>query len=468
MIGNYWRLQIMGFISACQTDVRKMKIKNTLIVILSLCIIFFTLLVYLLRTKISGFHYGDSDFYKFYQSVRFYFSGQNLYSMTIAEYKTETTLKWVTSNGNLNPPFLTIFLLPLYYLNYANALILWTIGSLILMFSSVWLVLRPFPQWHKYTLPIMAAFTLYMPNSANIAYGQISNYLFILVAGAWIAGRQKRDILAGILIGIACAIKIFCGLFLIYFFCIKRFKLLTSALITGASAFLASLLLFGLDSYLRYRSVLKEIKWYSASWNVSFFGFFTRLFSDSEKNKPLIYIPHLTEILTILCSIALFVYLIYSWRKLGSLHFDIGFSLTLIAMLLLSPLGWIYYFGLLLIPYFVLIEQSNETRYHNIVPIILCIILFFSSLSGNFISTSGIKTTEEVLVNGGTGFYTLIALFILSIVLIKEKLSLSPITTLPQKHIILEPQWYIFYAVAFAPSFISFVCITTNVWSMLN
>lgn len=442
-----------------------MKIKNSLVLIFWLGFILFTLLVYLLRVQVSGFHYGDTDFFKFYQSVRFYFAGQSLYYPTIMEVKKATTTLWVTSNGNLNPPFLTMLLLPLYYVNYADALKLWTIGSIILMFSSAWLVLRPFPQWHKYTLPILAAFAIYMPNSANLAYGQISNYLFIWLAGAWLLGRQKKDVFAGILIGIACAIKIFCGLFLIYFFCIKRFRMLTAALITGACAFLASLLLFGFDNYFRYRAVLKEIKWYSASWNVSFYGFFTRLFSHTEKNKPLIYIPHLTEILTVLCCIILLIYLIYHWRKLGNIHFDIGFSLTLIVMLLLSPLGWIYYFGLLLIPYLVLIQQSHETRYRNIMPVILCIILFFSTLSGNFISTINIQTTEEILVNGGTGFYTLIAFLMVYMFLIKEKLRLTPII-LPNKHVISESHWFIIYAVAFTPSLISLLLIAKTTWDL--
>jgi len=444
-----------------------MKIKNShhLSLILLLGFIFFTILIYLLRVKISGYHYGDTDFFKFYQSVRFYFAGQSLYNPTIMEVNKQTTTLWITANGNLNPPFLTLLLLPLYYVNYANALTIWTVGSLILMFTSAWLVMRPFPEWHKYRLPILAVFAIYMPNSANLAYGQICNYLFIWIALAWLLGRQKRDILAGILIGIACAIKIFCGLFLIYFLCIKRFRLLVSALITGACAFLTSLLLFGLDNYFHYRAVLKQIKWYSASWNISFYGFFTRIFSHTEKNKPLIYIPHLTEILTVLCSIVLLIYLIYIWKKLGNTHFDIGFSLTLITMLLLSPLGWIYYFGLLIIPYLVLVQQSRETRYHNIMPIILCIILFFSSLSGNFISTTGIKTTEEIFVSGGVGFYTLIALLILYITIIKEKLGTTSLIS-PQKYIISETNWFVLYAVAFAPSLISFICISKNVWDM--
>lgn len=456
----------MDFISECQRERQKMKIKKSLFLLFWLAVIFFTLLVYVSRVNISGLHYGYTDFFKFYQSVRFYFAGQSLYDPTIMEVKYKASNLWVTANGNLNPPFLTMLLLPLYYFNYANALKIWTISSIVLMFLSAWLVLRPFPQWHRYTIPILAAFAIYMPNSANLAYGQISSYLFILLAGAWLLGRQKKDILAGILIGIACSIKIFCGLFLVYFFCIKRFRLLYSALITGAVAFLSSFFIFGLDNYLRYRVVFKSIDWYSANWNVSFYGFFVRLFSHTEKNRPLIYIPHLTLTLTILCCIILCFYLISSWKKLGSFDFDLGFSLTIIAMLLLSPLGWIYYFGLLLIPYFVLFQQSHETRYRNIVPLALCVVLCLSTLSGNFISTTDIKTTGEVLFNGGVGFYTLIAFLIVMIFLIKEKIRATPVI-LPNKHVISEMHWLVIYTAVFTPSIISFIYIARNVKSFI-
>jgi hypothetical protein len=425
-------------------------------------LIFFTLTFYLLRVKLSGLHYGATDFFKFYQSMRFYFSGQNLYTPTIIEIHKKTSVSWITANGNLNPPFFTLFLLPLYYFNYADALKIWSIGSLVSLFLSGWLVLRPFPQWHKYTLPILTAFAIYIPNSANFAYGQISTYLLVLLAGTWLCGRNKQDICAGILIGIACAVKIFCGLFLIYFLCISRFRLLFTACLTGAAAFLSSVFIFGLDSYFQYHLVLKKIIWYSASWNASFYGFFMRLFSQTEKNKPLFAVPYLTDILTLICSAALLVYLVYSWRKLGSRYFDIGFSLTLISMLLLSPLGWMYYFGILLIPFLVLIDHSAHSRHQVMIAVNVCIFLLLSTLAGDFLVTSSIQTKTQIFFNGGVSFYALIGLLMLYVIIIKEKLNSGPIS-LPSNSPIGKKQWIIFYLFAFIPSLMSFFYIIRNV-----
>jgi hypothetical protein len=98
---------------------------------------------------------------------------------------------------------------------------------------------------------------------------------------------------------------------------------------------------------------LSNITWYAASWNASFLGFFTRIFGGSE-NVPLVNLPTVAQTLTRMGSLLLILCLAWlAWprsQESSPDRFDLGFSLTITGMLLISPLGWMYYFPTLLIP----------------------------------------------------------------------------------------------------------------------
>jgi hypothetical protein len=432
-----------------------MKINTIALAALSLLLILLVITFYLYRATIAGHFYGNSDFFGFYQSVRFYFSGQNLYSPTlISQYLTSSSV-WISADGNLNPPFFTLLLLPFYFLNYADALKTWTMISLFLALLSVFLALRPFPRWHKNTLLIMLGFLIYLQTSVTLAFGQVTHYLLILITAAWLLGREKKDISAGILIGMACAIKFFCGLFLIYFLCIKRFKLFLSSVMTALFCFGLSLLVFGAKNYLSYQAVLKKIAWYASSWNVSFLGFFSRLFSFSEKNQSLYSLPWLTKSLTLGLSAFLVIYLVLAWRTLTDKKepFDRGFGLVIIAMILLSPLGWTYYFGLFLIPYLILVHQSNNDHIH----LASTFLLFLSMLSGKLLHAQEIKTLTQILYFGGMGFYVLVAFLGLYLYAFQKRFSFPQASAPMPRHL-----WFLIYIAALMPSLFSLGSIFKN------
>lgn len=422
-----------------------MSLKRFLLWIAALIILLVCLVGYFKRTIFSGGFYGSSDFFKFYESALFYFSGQNIYSNDIVEMKSHLITSWVTSDGNLNPPFFTLLLLPLHVFNYAKAYQYWNIFSAACFVLGVHVALRPFPQWHKNSLVILALFLLYLPTSAVFAYGQVTGLLLLFLASAWVLARSQHDVSAGVFIGLACAVKLFCGLFLIYFLCLKRYRVVVVALVIITGTVLAGLMVFGWPAYMAYHSTLDSIGWYAASWNISFRGFFTRLFSGAEKNIPIVSAPFLVNGLTGICTLALMGYLIYTWRKWGEARFDLGYALVMVAMLLLSPLGWVYYFPLLLIPYFVMISEGN-----GLVHLGLCVLLFCSTLTGRLLRTPQIKTPVQVWVFGGMGFYVL-----LGVLLLVSVVGYRRWHACDKRHTIPDALWYVIYPIIFIPSLIS-------------
>ena len=437
-----------------------MSLKRISLLCISALLLFIILVAYFKRTVVAGCVYGASDFFKFYESALFYFSGQDIYSSDIIELRGvgSATSTWVTANGNLNPPFFTLLLLPLHFFNYAKAYQVWNMVSTGLFLVGAYLALRPFPQWHKNTLPIIALFALYLPNSATLAYGQITSVLLVVLVLAWLLARKNKDISAGVFIGLACAIKLFCGLFLIYFLCLKRFRVIVSALLTILATLLIGIYVFGLQSYLSYHTVLSTVNWYAASWNVSFYGFFTRIFSNIEHNIPLVIAPSLVNIFTILCSFPLIVYLVWGWKKWGNQQFDIGFSLVLVSMLLLSPLGWTYYFPVLIIAYLVLIAEGDWKIHLG-----CCFLLFISTLTGNLQRTPMIKTKLQVLLLGGAGFYALLGLLGL-LILVGAGRCRAKI----QEVGISESLWELIYFIIFIPSLISLGAIFRDLYILCH
>lgn len=429
--------------------------------------------LYLLRVSISGHFYGNTDFYTFYQSMRFYFSGQNIYSPVILPNpELHTTM---TKYGNLNPPFLTALLLPLCYFNYAQALFCWTVISLGCLILSAVLILKEFKQDslsysypHSYRWPIIFAIMLYVASSVTVSYGQVSNLLLLLMTGSWIAGRKKCEILSGILISIACSIKLFCGLFLLYFLFSKQLKAFLSASVSGIIILFGTIFVFGVQSYKHYLETLIRIAWYGESWSVSFKSFFLRVFSPTEKNYTLFNAPHAAEYLTVLCSLLLLTGLIISWIKLGApknlnqsrSYFDIGFSLVIPSMLLLSPLGWSYYFNFLLIPYFILIHESRDDRVH----LGGCILILINSLSGDLIKTYNIKNAMQIFINGGLSFYVLI-IFVLALfrMTYQKTQKTQKNYHLKNKSYGISPvSWGVIYVVVLLPSVISQAAVIKN------
>jgi alpha-1,2-mannosyltransferase len=435
-------------------------VKNNFAAVMSLSVIVFSTILYILRVKLSGHYYGNTDFFTFYQSMRFYFSGQNIYSVVLIEDDKLHTI--LTKYGDLNPPFLTILLLPLYFFNYAKALEIWTMLSLLSLFINIKLVLSQFKKFLPHQLAIIAGFLVYMVNSEIISYGQISNFLLLLVVGCWILGRNHKDIGAGILIAIACSLKLFCGLFLVYFLIIRRFKLFISAVVTGIFLFILTFIMFGIKSYIGYLNTLVNIVWYAESWSVSFKSFMMRLMSPTENNYTLLNFPHLAQGLATLLSVGLLMWLVDVWIKLNKkshdrVSFDLGFSLTLVSMLLISPLGWTYYFNLFIIPYLLLVHESDDNRVH----LACCFLLFINSFTGDLLKTYDIKTPMHILYNGGIGFYVIVLLLLLLMKLVYQK-TRQPFQQVHIKPFISVSLWWVIYGVAFVPSIVSQCSVIKN------
>ena len=100
--------------------------------------------------------------------------------------------------------------------------------------------------------------------------------------------------------------------------------------------------------------------------NSSFYGVFSRLFSNGLIVSPIIPDPWIGRLLTILLSLGLLTQLALQTLKKGNIleADDQACALTILAMLLISPITWGHMLVILVLPYGILVstlqQQSNS------------------------------------------------------------------------------------------------------------
>jgi len=301
----------------------------------------------------------SSDFLKFYSSVKFLFEGKSIYTplaLDTIPNDIPFDLELITFpiGPNLNPPFQTLLFSPFGFVSYSAAYLIWSFLTVITGLLSVYLIFNAYREElrssHVFELSIV--FLLFFPTVLTIILGQFSVLLLFLFTIAWVSARKGRDRISGFTLGIALSLKIFTGLFIPVFLIQRRWKLLVWYLGTFFLCNLLSIFLVGSDEHLKYLRTISSITWYSSSWNPSLMGFATRIFGGSE-NIPIINAPAVGIILYSLVS--LFLILILFWltkvqQDEAISGFDLIYCLTIVCILIISPLGWIYYYVLMILP----------------------------------------------------------------------------------------------------------------------
>jgi hypothetical protein len=404
-----------------------------------------------------------SDFAVFYASLQFLLDGKDIYSavpISSFDLANASHMGRHTLHPNLNPPFFTLMLAPLGWLSYSAAFWVWSLLSVCFGVFGIVLMRRTYSQPDtNYTLAMMVLLFAYFPTLTNILIGQTALLVFMLVVGGWVAMHRGAMCLSGVLLGLAFAIKLFLGLFLIYFLLQRRWRLVMCILITIAASGLIGLAVLGLDSYLHYIHALNSVTWQSSNWNASAYGFFSRIFGGSE-NKPLIDAFILGKVLNYLLTATLLLLLAWLLRRkqdiAQNVSVDLGFSFTLVAALLISPLGWMYYFPLLLLPFFVLFRLAHI--YQLTWKFKLPLLLIFLASSFPQLLTPAVENTQTAFTVSAYYFYALLslgALIVIANISLQGKQSADTDTmALEYKHLLLLILQLVFYYISVAAVFV--------------
>lgn len=373
------------------------------------------------------------------------------------------SLNGITEMVNLNPPFVTILMAPLGWLSYSVSF--WT-GSFLnlgLQIVSVVLIIRRFfqPQQEKFLIYLVSVLFLlaYFPTFISM-YAPTGGLVFFLTTLGWLSFRENKTGLAGFFWGIAFSTKLFIGLFLWMLIWRKEWRCLSMFLLSTVICGLLTILILGTDIYLKYYAVFAKVSWYSASWNASLLGFFSRLLGyANEQNHAWVNYPRMTQIfygIAVVILLAAFVFFQKS-KKIVTTYFstcrgqaaarrqldrskqlrisnDLVVAYTIVALLMISPLAWIYYFSLLLIPCAIIFYWNRQFFHQPSLDLFLAGALFLSSVPHLLLEPRKIVDGYHIFWWSGCYFYALCILGILVFAMtrlfdkgmLRQKSSLKP------------------------------------------
>lgn len=154
------------------------------------------------------------------------------------------------------PPFAAILSLPLALVPFGMAGWAWTLAQVLATTAITWYAARPllirFGPWLPVALAVLAAPMLWLhPVSDGIRFGQVNAFLVLACLMDLVRPRPRllARVPAGVLVGLAMAIKLTPGVFVIHFLVCRRFKEAATAVATAVVVTLATWLVLPQASF---------------------------------------------------------------------------------------------------------------------------------------------------------------------------------------------------------------------------
>lgn len=346
----------------------------------ALLLISYSLLFFLIFTKQLKL-----DFSSLYAASQALLQGENPYQNHVVSYYLGINKILPT---NLNPPFALWLFHPLAYFEFSTALLLWSffcsilgyLGALIAFYYAV------SPAFLRKNFLILSLFYCsFFATVMNTAILQLGGILLFFIMAGYYFYQNQRHYLAAIFWGIIIAMKLFPALLFCYVLKQRRFKVFGAMMIILFIALLIPVLVYGIEIYTIYATALSHALWYGDSWNASICGLVFRLFNEQTLSQNLIMIK-------LLYAFLFFVFFLWYLQKLGpTQNTPINhqpFCLTLVMMLFLSPLGWMYYFSLLIFPLVLTgITLLKKKKISRTISILWLLALFMINFPMDYVKT---------------------------------------------------------------------------------
>jgi alpha-1,2-mannosyltransferase len=257
-----------------------------------------------------------------------------------------------TSGGSIlfpfvYPPLLALFFLP--FQSYQSAWWAWAAGSIACWVGALWLIVRELrdelwscvpPMWRPV---LLAGLTVFPPVLSHLIWGQVQLHLLMLLTGAWLCLRRRREAWAGVLIGIAIAIKLFPVLVVIPLVMQRRWRAAGVAIFSACALIALSFAVVGWEQVTIYlQQVMPRLNKGSVVPDVYNHAIVAVLrgFMGSSLASWLSLVVRLCVVGVVALSAAR--------RNNGP---DRALTLGMTAMVLVPPLVWQHYFVLLYLPF---------------------------------------------------------------------------------------------------------------------
>jgi len=316
-----------------------------------------------------------NDFYDYWSGAQSLVEGRELYGWLAVPRPAGRPLEYVYP-----PPLALLLAGPAAVLDFPTARVLW------LAFSALCLVLALRLIWQRWArddadhqrlvaavwLPLLPATTW------ALGIGQLSPQLLLLFAGAYAALSARRPILAGCLLALGAAIKVFPAFVGGYLLLRHNWRAAIGGVVCGVSIVALTALVVGWEPYRTYLTevVPAQRRIFAAPFNVSVVGFFTRLLAENPYTKPVVGASGAATAAVALCTTALLVATAYGvWQDRLAADGAASYALVVTATLLVAPINGRYNLVIALLPLAVAANGAQARWPHGRAWLLLAAVL---------------------------------------------------------------------------------------------
>lgn len=261
--------------------------------------------------------------------------------------------------GFVNIPIVAFLFAPFSLIDKLTAIVLFSFLGLLSVIASCYLLLKitRISGWQR--IVMLGLFAINGPLYHSLRYANLTHFVLLLLVVAWFCLTKQREVWVGILLAIACLIKIPLFLLGVYFALRKRWRVLAGFCLALLGIVGTSLLFLGFDLHLAW---LQHIEQFSgrpiSAYNVqSLDSFLVRLLPKTNGEltnwQPIEVGWEFKVIRYALLSLLVGATFWVCWRskKPSSLEEEnLEFSIVLCLALVISPIAWTHYYLLLLLP----------------------------------------------------------------------------------------------------------------------
>ncbi|MEW2329909.1 glycosyltransferase family 87 protein [Micromonospora chersina] len=265
-------------------------------------------------------------------------------------------LKGGTQYGFTYPPFAALVMLPMAYLPWTAAIAVSVAATVVASAVVIWWLLDPVARRAGWTRWFVLAVALclaaaYEPMRETVNFGQVNMLLLFLVAVDLLRLLPARSRWAGVGIGLATAIKLTPGIFIVYLLVTGRWRAAFTAMGAAAAATLVAAALFPDAS--------REF-WTEALWNTDRVGELAFVSNQSLRGVVARLDPEHPSTVAWL-ALVLATLVVWGWRSRAAVAAGdeaTGLALTGATMCLVSPVTWVHHLVWLLPGLILLVDNG--------------------------------------------------------------------------------------------------------------
>ncbi|MEW6079112.1 MAG: glycosyltransferase family 87 protein [Thermodesulfobacteriota bacterium] len=268
-----------------------------------------------------------------------------------------------------HPPPAILLALPFGLVAYSKAVVLWFLMELACIFTSVYLVAQWWqdrrPGLRHIVFPSLMLLVL-APFWQGLLYGQLSSLLLMLLLLTW---RVKRQIPAGLFLGMALSVKFMGWPILLFFLIRKKWRAAGIAVVIPVLANIMAALVIGggpVSHYYRFVAVFMASVYRCMEWNFSLWTLGWRLFSgmcrpfeQSIGILPLVACDAMAPYASIFILLAVLATGLAMASR--SSDRDVSYAVLFCVSAMVTPLAWIHTLVLLLLPLAVALRRLQQS-----------------------------------------------------------------------------------------------------------